>query len=160
MQVGNRMAMSEEQEPTRAHLALLAIYTTIVGAAALVLRRRRRLALPKPQDLLLLGVGTFKLSRLITRERVTQALREPFAEAVGPGAASEIMPKPKGTGIRKAIGELLSCPFCASVWIGTAGTLSFATAPDATRLAASALTSMAVADAAQYGLAGLRKIEG
>jgi hypothetical protein len=151
--------VSEEPEPTQGHLILLAVYLTVVGAAAAMLRGRRRLAVPGPGDIVLLGVGTFKLSRILTREKVTQAIREPFAEAGEPGSGSEIIPAPRGEGLRRAIGELLSCPFCASVWIGTAAALAYALAPEPTRLAASALSTMAVADSAQYGLAALRRVE-
>jgi hypothetical protein len=152
--------VSDEPDPTRGHLILLGVYMSVVAAAGVLLRDRRRLAVPKPQDIVLLGIGTFKLSRIITRERVTQAIREPFAEVKEAGTGSEIIPAPRGKGLRRAIGELLSCPFCASVWIGTAASLSYALAPEPTRLAASALSTMTVADAAQYGLAALHKVEG
>lgn len=153
------MRVQEDAEPTRAHLFLLAVYTGAVATGAALLSRRRRLALPTAGDIALLGIATFKLSRLLTREKVTQGIRQPFADAGEHSGGSEVLPSPKGKGVQRAIGELLSCPFCASVWIGTAGAFSFAAAPDATRLAASALTAMAVADAAQYGLAGLRRME-
>ena len=44
-------------------------------------------------DLLLLGIATYKLSRLISSDRVTSPLRAPFVEYVEPAGASEVKEK-------------------------------------------------------------------
>jgi hypothetical protein len=41
----------------------------------------------------LLGVATYKLSRLISSDRVTSPLRAPFVEYVEPAGASEVKEK-------------------------------------------------------------------
>ncbi|MFE2537114.1 DUF1360 domain-containing protein [Streptomyces sp. NPDC059371] len=68
----------------------------------------------------MLGTATYKVSRLVTKGKVTSFLRAPFArrqEAVG---GSEVMDEPRRQGaVRHAVGELLSCPFCASSWVAT-----------------------------------------
>ena len=154
------MPIDDSADPSAGHLALLAAYTGGVAAAAAALGRRRRITMPTTGDVVLLGIATYKLSRLVTRERVTKPLRTPFVEAVDDEQEPGVGEEPHGGSLRRAIGELLTCPFCASVWIGTAGTLLLAAAPRAARLGASGLASMAVADAAQYGLAGLKRLEG
>jgi hypothetical protein len=45
---------------------------------------------PKPSDVVLLGLATCKLSPLITKEKVTQPLPEPFVDRVQPGDGSEV----------------------------------------------------------------------
>ncbi|MDP1818763.1 MAG: DUF1360 domain-containing protein [Acidimicrobiales bacterium] len=137
---------------------LLATYVTAAGLATLALRASgRRLAVPQPQDTLLLGIATFKLSRLLTKEKVLAPFREPFVEEAEPGDGSELNSKPAPTGVRGAIGELLTCPFCLSVWIATALTVLYAIAPRAARLVASGAAAVTVADVSQYGYTGLRR---
>jgi hypothetical protein len=140
-----------------AYEALLATYGALVTAAAWGLHRSgRRLAVPSPADTVLLGTAVFKLSRIVTKEKVLRPVRDPFVEEVEPGAGSELNSTPAGRGVRGAVGELLTCPFCISVWLSTALVLLFAVAPRATRLIASTASTAAVADAAQYGFAALR----
>ena len=144
---------------TASYGPLLATYLTAVAVAAAALRvTRRRLPQPSAGDIVLLGTATFKLSRLVTKDKVLQPVREPFVEASSPGAGSEVNCEPAGTGVRRAVGELLTCPFCLSVWIATALTIAFTVAPRAARLAAAGLASVAVADSSQYLYAGVRKL--
>jgi hypothetical protein len=112
---------------------------------------------PKPGDAALLGLATFKLSRLLTKEKVTQPIREPFVEGSEPGEGSEVNCEPAGSGVRRAVGELLTCPFCVSVWVATALTAAFAIAPRAVRLFSTGLAAVVVADSSQYAYSGLRK---
>ena len=140
-----------------AYEQLLATYGALVGTAAFALHRRgRTLAVPTPSDTALIGVAVFKLSRLVTKEKVLQPVREPFVEEVEGGAGSELNSRPASQGLRGAVGELLTCPFCISVWIATALVLLSAVAPRAARLVASGASATAVADASQYAFAALR----
>jgi hypothetical protein len=137
---------------------LLVAYAGLAGGSTLGLRRRRRrVAVPGLTDVVLLGLATFKLSRLVTKEKVMAPVREPFVEEVEPGTGSELNSTPGGQGVRRAVGELLTCPFCMSVWIATVLTVAFAVVPRAARLAASGLAAMVVADTSQYACSGLRK---
>jgi uncharacterized protein DUF1360 len=136
---------------------LLAVYAGGVAVAAGVLRlTRRRLPDPRLTDVLLIGAATFKLSRLVTKDKVLQPVRRPFVARTEPGEGPEVNSEPAGTGVRRAVGELLTCPFCMSVWIAGAMTVGYALAPRATRLVAAGLTEMAIADGAQYAYAQLR----
>jgi hypothetical protein len=59
------------------------------------------------------------LSRVITKDSVTAVLRAPFThfqEAAGEGEVNEDV---AGKGFRHAVGELLTCPFCAAQWVAT-----------------------------------------
>ena len=105
-----------------------------------------------------LGLATFRLSRLVTKDRVLRPLREPFVTEVEPGADAEVNSTPASSGLRGATGELLTCPFCVSVWIATALVVGFAAAPRATRLLAAGGSAVALADVAQHALQGTREV--
>jgi hypothetical protein len=138
--------------------ALLATYGAgVVGFAAFLRTSGRKL--PRridPADVALLGVATFKLSRLISRDAVTGVVRAPFTTRAGHGKASEVQDKPRGRGVRRAVGELLTCPFCISQWIATVLGGAYVVAPDATRMAAATLTAVTVADVLQYAHTALQ----
>jgi hypothetical protein len=102
-------------------------------------------------DLALLGIATFKLSRVLSRDRVTEFLRAPFTRFDKPGKGTEVLDTPVGTGMQRAVGELVSCPFCISQWVGTALAGGYLLAPDATRFIATGLTAITISDVLQYG---------
>jgi hypothetical protein len=94
----------------------------------------------------LIGLGTHKLSRLLARDRVTSALRAPFTKYEGKGGPAQVEEKPRGTGLRRAVGELLVCPYCLDQWIAAAFVNGLVFAPRATRLVASTFAAVALAD--------------
>jgi hypothetical protein len=94
----------------------------------------------------LLGVATHKISRLVAKDSVTSPLRAPFVEYVEPAGEAEVNERPRGTGLQKSIGELISCPFCMAVWVGTGLVGTWVLAPRLARLVASTATAVATAD--------------
>ncbi len=100
-----------------------------------------------PSDLLLLGLATNRLSRLLTRDKVTRAVRAPFTE-VEPGASpDEVKERPRPVGdARRAIGELLLCPRCVAVWAAMGLGCGYVLSPTVTRLVAGVLASAAISD--------------
>ena len=150
---------AEEEKPLPAYLGLMALYNTFF-AGLLVLATRSGRRLPErvgTGDMVLFAVATFRLSRIITRAKVTSTVRAPFTEGEEAIGDAEVMGTPKGSGMRLAIGELLSCPFCISQWIATAliGGLLFA--PRVTRLLATVFGIVALSDFLQYGREYVRK---
>jgi hypothetical protein len=108
-------------------------------------------------DVLLVGAATHKASRLIGKNKVTSFLRAPFTEYQGPGGPGEVEERPRGKGMRYAVGELLACPYCLAVWVATALGLGLAVAPRATRLATSVLTALSISDFLQLARARARR---
>ena len=53
-------------------------------------------------------------------------------------------------GVKHAVGELLTCPFCLAQWVATGFVFGYATAPRATRLAALTMTLVAGSDVLQF----------
>jgi hypothetical protein len=53
---------------------------------------------------------------------------------------------PRGTGLRRAVGQLLLCPVCIGFWVASAMTAGLVVAPRTTRFASGALAVAAVSD--------------
>jgi Protein of unknown function (DUF1360) len=104
----------------RGYGALLSGYAALGAASAWAIRRRHRIVGPlSPLDVVSYAIATQHLSRVLTKDSVTAVVRAPFArfeEAAGEGEVNEEV---RGTGLRHAVGELLTCPFCVSQWVAT-----------------------------------------
>lgn len=85
-------------------------------------------------DLILLGFATLRLGRLISYDLVMQPLRSPFTQTVANTSGSGDTVKPKGSGVRRAIGEMLSCPICSGTWAAAFLTYSLYLFPGPTRV--------------------------
>jgi hypothetical protein len=97
-------------------------------------------------DLVLLGLSTHKLSRIATKAVVTSPIRAPFTrfqEYLGYGETNE---EAKGGGLKQAVGELLSCNYCADPWIALGLLYAYDRAPTRARLAMKFFTAVAMAD--------------
>jgi hypothetical protein len=92
------------------YAALSAGYGTLV--LGLVAASRAKDADPvRPAELPVVGLATFALAKLVAKEKVETWVREPFLEERPDGER-----RPKGTGLRYAVGELLSCTRCVGSW--------------------------------------------
>jgi hypothetical protein len=146
----------DSSQPVGSHAVLLGIYLVLVAVASLLARAAGR-DLPEQvsvKDLVTMALGTHKISRTITKESVTSPLRAPFTEHRGAGGPAEVMDEPRGEGgMRHAVGELLTCPFCLDVWIVSAFGLGLVVAPRLTRLVAGSFSALAGADFLQLAYA-------
>jgi Protein of unknown function (DUF1360) len=137
-----------EERPMGSHLALVAIYNALIGLFFLA---RARVGKPLPErigvgDLLLAGVATHKLSRVIAKDRVTAPLRAPFTEFEEEGGPGEVEETPRGRGLRRAIGELLICPFCLGQWVASGILAGLVIVPRATRFVCSIFAAITIGD--------------
>jgi hypothetical protein len=139
--------------PLAGDLGAMGVYVGAVTAGIAAVRASGR---PLPDripagDALLLTVATFRLARRIAKDPVTSPLRAPFTSFQGPSGHAEIAEEVREHGgVKHAVGELLTCPFCLAQWVGTALVFGYATAPRATRLAALTMTVVAGADVLQF----------
>jgi hypothetical protein len=136
--------------PVQAFAGLMGVYAAFVAAGAVAVRRRGLPERPAWSDVALVAVATHRLSRLITKAPVTSPLRAPFTRYEGVSGSAELKEEVRGTGARKAVGELLTCPFCISQWLATGFTFGLVLAPRGTRMAAAVLTSVTAADFLQF----------
>src|SRR3712207_5764857 len=137
----------------------MSVYSAAVAAGATVVRASgRELPTRIPLgDAVLLTVGTFRLARRIAKDPVTSPLRAPFARFDGASGEAELAKQvPAEHGWKHAVGELFTCPFCLSQWVGTAFVFSYVAAPRATRLAALTMTMVAGSDVLQFAYDALQ----
>ena len=138
------------ERPLAAYATLVAVFTLVfvvplafAGARGSLPRR------PRAGDVALVGIGTFKLSRLLTHAAVTSFLRAPFVRFEGMDGLTTPRESPRGRGMRRAIGQLLLCSKCMGLWVAAALVTGLVRAPRATRTACTALAAAAVNDLLQ-----------
>jgi Protein of unknown function (DUF1360) len=119
---------SSPSPPRPWYAALIGTYLTGVAGLALLVRRRDSTPTVEARDVIVLAAATNKLARLGTQEKVTEPLRAPFTEPVEEPDGTRYE-QPQRRGARRAVGELVSCPFCLSVWIATALTGALLSSP-------------------------------
>lgn len=140
-----------EQRPLAAYAGLAAAYAGLLGGGLSAAVRRGH-ALPEridPSDIALYGVATHRLSRLLSREKVARFARAPFTDVDEdvPAPPAEMSEHPRSsTGIRRAMGELVTCTMCMDQWIAAGFVVGHVWAPRATRVTACAFAVKSVAD--------------
>ena len=131
----------------------LAMYAAAVAATVLVGRATNQ-TLPHrydPADLAIGALATHKAARLLSKASVASPLRAPFTEFAGPAGAGEHHEEARGDqGVRHVVGELMTCPFCLGVWIGSAYVAGLVLAPRPTRALGAVMTVVAGSDFAQH----------
>ncbi len=142
-----------EQQRQRDQPRERATYLTLVGLflglfAAFSKRERdeqRPLAIG-PLDLALLRLATFRAGRLAAYDRVTEPLRAPLTETRQDeyGAGENVVAA--GSGARKAIGEMVSCPTCVGTWVSAGLVYGLRVAPRPTRLFLGMMGAMGLAE--------------
>lgn len=141
-----------DQTPTRpADYALLSTaYSALLGTVAFA-AARRKCAPTEPiatQELVPLGVATFALSKTLVHEKVEAWVRRPFVENEGTSAR-----RPRGRGLRYAIGELMTCTRCTGTWSALALVALRLTQPEAGRTVVSVLAATGINDFLQSSFA-------
>jgi hypothetical protein len=139
---GTTSGLDGETRPVD-YAAINAVWMSL--AAALVAGTRGR-ASRDPitnQELIPLAAATFAVSKAVARERIGSWVREPFVE--------EGDQRPKGSRIRRAVGELVTCTRCVGTWsaLGVVG-LRIVN-PEAGRTVSTVLAASAANDWLQAG---------
>lgn len=70
-------------------------------------------------DLILLIIATFRLTRFFVYDKIADFIRRPFHleyEVSQADGTVETYIEIKGSGLRKFLGELLSCYWCTGIW--------------------------------------------
>jgi len=145
----------EQERPLGGYAVLAGFFTALATAFGAWLRASDRdvPARVAPGDLALVAVATHKTARLIAKDRVTSTIRAPFTQFQDDAGPSEVEEAARGHGLRRAIGELLICPYCLSVWITAAFLAGLIVSPRPTRWIASLFTALTGADLLQIAYA-------
>jgi len=134
--------------PFGGYAFMTAVFATAFGGALAAARAGGR-ELPERvpfHDVVLVGVASHKLSRMISKDRITSFVRAPFTEFEQSAGHGEVEEKARGRGLRRSLGELLICPYCLAQWVTAGFAVGLVYAPRATRLLATVYTAEAIAD--------------
>ena len=126
------------ERPYPEYAALTGAFAGAVGGF-LVLANRR---LPERigfGDVVRIGLASFKIGRLVAKDEVTSWVRAPVTE-------DEEASEPKREGAARALGELVTCPYCVGVWTSAGLSCALVLLPRETRLVATVFSAQAVAD--------------
>ena len=122
-----------DPRPLGGYATLLATYGTGASLLAFALRGRRgRIGRIDARELVLLTLATQHISRILTKDSITSPLRAPFARFVQATGEGEVLETVIGHGVRHAVGELATCPYCSSQWVATALLAGTVAAPNLT----------------------------
>jgi hypothetical protein len=107
-------------------------------------------------DLAVLSAATFKCARVVSHERLGRIVREPLVEDEdGRGLAR--LERPAGSGLRRALGELVTCSRCTGTWAAAGLVATEAAAPRFGGVLRWTLAASAANDFLQAGFAVLRE---
>ena len=135
-----------DQMPLAGYATLLGAWVGLFGSVGYGLARRRMLPRLRGRDIALLGIATHKITRIATKDWVTAPLRASFTRYDGSLGSGEVKEKSRGRGLRRAMGDLLTCNYCTGPWVAGALLAAWARAPDATRTVAVLFTAVATSD--------------
>jgi hypothetical protein len=148
--LGAGYAADDEHRPLGSYAVLTGTFGALFTGGLIAASRSHGLPERIPvTDVVMGGIAAHKLSRLITKDKVTAAARAPFTRFQEKTGHGEVAEAPRGRGMRYAVGELLVCPYCLAQWVAGAFVVGYVAAPRATRLLAATWTVHAIADAAQ-----------
>ena len=149
--MGNAGYAPDLDTPVKRYAVLVASFSALAAGFARWFRASGR-QLPDridPVDLALVTVASHKASRLIAKDRVTASIRAPFTRYQGEAGPSEVSERPRGRGLRRAIGELIACPYCLGMWTSSALIAGLLVVPRFTRWVSSVLVAFFGSDLLQ-----------
>ena len=148
------------EQPLQSYTVLAGVFN-LIFAAFLLLTKGTGRNLPErgiaTRDIVLLGVATHKLSDLIANDAVTSFIRAPFTELQEKESPKSVDEEPRGKGLRRSIGELLTCKFCMGQWIASFFAYGLIFSPAVTRLVASIFAIVTLSDHIHQSYTALKK---
>ncbi|MDQ3627063.1 MAG: DUF1360 domain-containing protein [Verrucomicrobiota bacterium] len=127
---------SKTERPLGGYAVLVGVFTVALSGilASTVTKSEDEAPELNWSDLLLLGIATHKLSRVVTKDLVTSPFRAPFVKFKKSAGAGEVEEEARGEGIQEAVGDLITCPYCMAPWLASALVFGFQRAPRTTRV--------------------------
>jgi hypothetical protein len=151
------LSYSGAEQPLASYLTLAAVFNGALAITLFAAHRRNRLPKELPvADLAGMAFATHKIARLLTKDSATSFLRAPFVRLEEKHGSNSLVEEPRGHGIQRSIGELLTCPECTGQWVAGGLTAGMLHAPRVTRAMTGMFTALAVADLLQFVYAGLK----
>lgn len=135
------MAIAEpaaSARPLHEYASLVTVFSAALGGFVVLGRKR----LPERigfGDLTRVGLASYKIGRLVAKDEVTTWVRAPVTR-------DEEAQEPEREGMARALGELVTCPYCIGLWVSAGLTGALALRPRETRLVTTVFAAQAVAD--------------
>lgn len=128
------------------YLALNLVYGGLLTALVVLTRGNGKEERISGPELVPLAAATFALSKVIGREKIGSWVREPFVQGEGTDER-----RPQGSGLRHAVGELVTCTRCLGAWSGLALVGLRTASPQSGRTVTNVLAASAANDFLQAG---------
>lgn len=154
------MTSDPGENPGRRYAPLVSGFAVAASALTHVAVRRDRRP-PGGLELAESALATFFLARLVAHEKVGAVVREPFVEpapGTDPADARGASKQPTGDGLRRTMGELVTCTRCLGPWAASIITFGQAFAPRHAALATRVLALAGVNVLAQASQAALTSV--
>jgi hypothetical protein len=134
------MSVAAEQatEPLPEYATLTTVFTGVLGGFVLLARRR----LPERVewgDVARIGLASYKVGRLVAKDEVTKFVRAPVTR-------NEEASEPEPRGWPRALGELVTCPYCVGLWTAAGFSYGLVLFPRETRFVTALFGAQAIAD--------------
>jgi hypothetical protein len=126
------------ERPYPEYAALTGTYAAVLGGF-LVLANRWLPVRIGFGDVVRIGLTSYKIGRLVAKDEVTSWVRAPVTQ-------DEEGTEPKREGAARALGELVTCPYCVGVWTSAGLSCASVLLPRETRLVTTIFSAQAVAD--------------
>jgi Protein of unknown function (DUF1360) len=130
--------LEQRAHPLPEYATLTSVFSGALGAFLLLAHGR----LPERigfGDVARIGLASYKLGRLVAKDEVTTWMRAPVTR-------DEDAQEPEPQGMTRALGELVTCPYCVGVWVAAGFACSLVLFPRETRFATTVFGAQAVAD--------------
>jgi Protein of unknown function (DUF1360) len=137
-----------EKERLYSYSTLVGVFNLILAVFLFIVKRTGRQIPERIEagDIALLGVATHKLSLMLAQDAVISPIRAPFTEYQEKESPKSVDEKPRGKGLQRSMGELITCQFCLGVWLASFFTYGLVLAPRVARLIASLFAVVTVSD--------------
>ena len=128
----------KDKEEYATKLTLLGVFVSIFAAFTHHYQEQRRGRAQRPispMDLVLLGLSTLRLGRMVSYDLVTEPLRQPFTKTVpDPTGAGDTVEPREGSGFQRSLGQLIACPICTGTWVAAGLVYFFYSLPGPSRI--------------------------
>jgi hypothetical protein len=124
--------------PLHEYASLVTVFSAALGGFVVLGRKR----LPERigfGDLARVGLASYKIGRLVAKDEVTTWVRAPVTR-------DEEAQEPEREGMARALGELVTCPYCIGLWVSAGLTGALVLRPRETRLVTTVFGAQAIAD--------------
>jgi hypothetical protein len=129
---------AQATEPLPQYATLTTVFAGVLGGFLLLARRR----LPERVgwgDVARIGLASYKVGRLVAKDEVTKFVRAPVTR-------NEEASEPEPQGWPRALGELVTCPYCVGLWIAAGFSYGLVLFPRETRFVTALFGAQAIAD--------------